>query len=78
MGTDVNKTYCGDFTIYTHMEPLCCTPETNTILYVNYTSIKKKMVKKLARETCNYGCKQRCGRRNYEGERSIVGENRGL
>ena len=29
------------FTIYTNVESLCCRCETNTILYVNYTSIKK-------------------------------------
>ena len=23
-------------------ESLCCTPETNTVLYINYTSIKKR------------------------------------
>ena len=35
-------TYCGDhFTVYTNIEPLCCTPETNVILCINYTSIKK-------------------------------------
>ena len=30
--------------IYTHIciiETLCCTPEPNTTLYINYTSIKK-------------------------------------
>ena len=42
MGTDVNWTYCGDhFNIYTNIESLCCTPETNVMLYVNFTSIKK-------------------------------------
>lgn len=36
---DVNQKYCGDhFTMYTNIES-CCTPETNIILYVNYTSI---------------------------------------
>lgn len=30
-----------DFIIHVNVEPLCCTPETNKILYVNYTSIKK-------------------------------------
>ena len=30
-------------TEYIHItESLCCTPETNTTLYINYTSIKKK------------------------------------
>lgn len=42
MVTDGNKTYCGDhFTVHTDTESLCCAPETSTILYVNYTSIKK-------------------------------------
>lgn len=37
----INQTYCGDhFSIYTDIK-LCCTSET-TILYINYTSIKKK------------------------------------
>ena len=37
-------TYCGDyFTIYTYIELLCCTPETNVIVYVNYISIKRDM-----------------------------------
>ena len=26
---------------YKDIESLCCTPETNTILQVNYTSVKK-------------------------------------
>ena len=43
MWTNVNQTYCGDhFAIYRNIESLCCTPETNIILYINYTSIKKK------------------------------------
>ena len=36
-----NQTYCGDFTRYTNTEALCCTTETNIMLYVNYISIKK-------------------------------------
>ena len=44
---DVNQTYCGDrFTVYTNIESLCCAPETNIMLYVNYTSIKKGKEKK--------------------------------
>ena len=37
MGMDVNQTYCGDehFAIFTNSESLGCTPETNTMLYVN-------------------------------------------
>ena len=31
------------FTICTNIE-LCCTPETNMMLYVNYISIKKKYI----------------------------------
>ena len=42
MVTDGNSTYCVDhFTVYTNNESLCCSPETNIILYVNYTSIIK-------------------------------------
>ena len=26
--------------IYTYIKSLCCTPETNTMLYINYISIK--------------------------------------
>ena len=41
--TDVNQAYFGyRFVIYTNIESLCCTPETSIVLYVNYTSIKKK------------------------------------
>ena len=41
MITDVNQTYCDDhFKIYINIELLCCTPETNTMLYVNYTSFR--------------------------------------
>lgn len=39
---DVNKAYHGDrFTLYTIIESLRCTLETNTVLYVSYTSVKK-------------------------------------
>ena len=34
-----NGCYCGDhFAIYTNIKLLCCTPETNVMLYVSYTS----------------------------------------
>ena len=37
--------HCGDhFTIYTSIESLGCTPETKIMLYVNYTSIKNKLI----------------------------------
>ena len=40
MDTDVNWSYCADhFTIYTNGKSYCI-PETNTVLYVNYISIK--------------------------------------
>ena len=36
MVTDGYQTYLGDhFTIYVNVKPLCCIPETDTILYVN-------------------------------------------
>ena len=50
MVMDVNETYCEDhFTAYTSIESLCCIPETNRMLYVNYTSVKTKnyFVKKM-------------------------------
>ena len=43
MLTGNNRTYYGDhFTIYTNIKSLCCTPETNITLYINYTLPKKK------------------------------------
>ena len=40
---DVNYTHCGDhFAIYANIKSLCCTPETNIMLYVNYISFKKE------------------------------------
>ena len=33
------------FVMYLTAESVCCTPETNLILYVNYTSIKIKCPK---------------------------------
>ena len=39
---DVNQTHCGDrFAVYTNTESLCHRPETNIMLYGNYTAIKK-------------------------------------
>ena len=40
---DESQTYYGDqFTIYTNIKSLCCTPETNTMLCTNQTSTTKK------------------------------------
>ena len=40
--TDVVWTYCGDqFAVYTNVKLVCCIPETNIVLYVNYTALKK-------------------------------------
>ena len=66
MVMDVNWTYCGDhFVIYTSVEPLCCTPETNITLYVNFISIKRKKKKILIRnnqmEEMNRACYVRRG-----------------
>lgn len=42
----LTRLYCGDhFAVYSNAE--LCTPETN-IMYVNYTSINKKMGKKFS------------------------------
>ena len=39
---DDNQTYYSDhFIIYVNFESLCCTPEINTTLYVNCSSIRK-------------------------------------
>ena len=37
---DVNLYHGDHFTIYTYIESLGCIPKTNTVLYVNYISIK--------------------------------------
>ena len=34
--------HCDDFAVYTNIKSLCGIPGTNTMLYVNYTSIEKK------------------------------------
>ena len=42
MLTDVKWFPCSDhFVIYTNIESLCCIPETNVMLYINYISVKK-------------------------------------
>ena len=42
---DVNWIYCGDhFAINTYTESLCCTPETNIILDINYISTTTKFM----------------------------------
>ena len=42
MMTDGNYTYCGDhFVMFIIVKSLCCTPDTNIILHVNYTSMEK-------------------------------------
>ena len=38
--------FTSHFTIYTYVKSLCCTPETNRKLYVNYISIWGKYSKK--------------------------------
>ena len=43
MARDANQTYCGaHFAIYTYIESLCCTPETNIMFYVNCIALKKR------------------------------------
>ena len=34
-------TYCDHFTIYTNIKSLCCTPETNTMLYIIIPFLKR-------------------------------------
>lgn len=46
-----NWTDCGDqFIVYTEIELLVCTPETNIMFYTSFTSIKKKkLIKEIFR-----------------------------
>ena len=37
----VGETYCDHSVMYANVTSLYCTPETNTMLFVNYISIKK-------------------------------------
>ena len=54
MVTSVNKTYCGDhLAIYTNVKSLCYASENN-MLYVNYTSLKKKKKKDFALSLTTY------------------------
>lgn len=42
MVTEGNYTYCDEhFIMFIIVDSLCCTPETNILLYVNYTSLLK-------------------------------------
>ena len=75
MVTDFNQTYCGDhFAKYTTFESLCCTPETNTMLYVNYTS-KKKPARDLsldASQPVSKNKRQNLGKRRESSEEASV------
>lgn len=43
--TDDDLTYCGEHcVIYRIVESLCCAPEINITLYVNYSSIKSESI----------------------------------
>lgn len=46
------KTHCGDhFTKHTCIKSLCCRTETNAMLHVNYSLIKKKKNRRTEKET---------------------------
>ena len=77
MVTDFNQTYCGNhFAKYTTFESLCCTPETNTMLYVNYTSKKKKYPQEIYIQMHHSQCqetkKQNLGKRRESSEEASV------
>lgn len=67
-----NWTDCGDqFIVYTEIELLVCTPETNIMFYTSFTSIKKKEINKrnfqiLRGRKGNYikGKEGMCGKQN--------------
>ena len=43
--TDGNETHGGDHCVrYRSIESLCCVPETNIVLYVNYTSKPNRFI----------------------------------
>lgn len=42
MVININQTYCDHFAMYTNVESLHCTPETNMLLYLQ---LKKKNVR---------------------------------
>ena len=44
MVKDSNWTYCENFIVNKNIESLCCTPETDIILYVKYNNEKGKTV----------------------------------
>lgn len=44
MVIDVNQIHCDHVTIYTNIKSLNCAPESNLMLYVNQTWIKKRNV----------------------------------
>jgi len=46
MVTDVNQTYCDHFAIYANTESSHCTPETNIMLQVHYTSVTKECLRR--------------------------------
>lgn len=47
MVTNGNQTDCGDqFIVYTEIELLACTPETNLMFYTSFASTKKKEISK--------------------------------
>lgn len=46
MMTDGNYTYSGEHCNVQNCR-LCCTPQTNRTLFINYTSMRKKLIKKL-------------------------------
>ena len=51
----VNYIYGSDgFAMYTHIESLCCIPETNIMLYVSYISIFLKWKKQVTYQLYNY------------------------
>ena len=75
MMTDINYIYCDDhFTIYTNIESLCYTPETNITFYIKYMPILKKVYS----ESSHRGTAEVNTTRNHEVPGSIPGLLSGL
>ena len=47
------KTYHDHFVMYKNIKSLCCTPESNIVLWVNYASIKKRKKKHWYTDYCD-------------------------
>ena len=55
MGKESEKVYLYIYRERYITESLCCIPETNTVLYINYTSVKGLKSQRLKRQKVRVG-----------------------